>query len=141
MRTAIALFCTLASAGALADTPQCGDSKPQHYDLFSSDEMKAILDGKPHGDPILEEAAAVEAQNRIIPTRATSNSKVLTWTQARKMILAGVVTQIVQSHNKRVELTGRSGKIYVTHEPKLDAVFEIAAVVDPCRVYIRWLTE
>jgi hypothetical protein len=34
------------------------------------------------------------------------------------MILAGLVAQIVQSHNQRVEITGRSGKIYVTHEPK-----------------------
>ena len=44
MRTAIALLLTLASAAALADTLQCGDSKPGHYDLFPPDEMKAILD-------------------------------------------------------------------------------------------------
>jgi hypothetical protein len=141
MRTAIALLCTLIPAAALAETPLCGDTKPQHWDLFSPDELKAVLDGKPHGDPVLEEAVAIEAAARSGPIRATPSSKQLTWAQARKMVLVGAVTQIVQSHSKRVELTGRSGTIYVTREPELDAVFKIAAVVDPCHVYIRWITE
>ena len=103
-RAAFALLLSLASTAAVADSLLCGDSKPQHYDLFSPDEMKAILDGKPHGDPVLEEAAALEAQNRVAPVSPTSSSKLLTWFQARKMILSGAVSEIHQSHNQRVVL-------------------------------------
>jgi hypothetical protein len=141
MRTAFVLLCTLASTLVHADTLQCGDSKPQHSGLFSEDEWKAILDGKTHGDPVLEEVAALEATNGAAPVRATATSKQLSWAQARKMVLAGVVNDIHQSHNLRVELVTRSGSIYVTREPKIDAVFEIAHVVDPCHVFIRMITE
>jgi hypothetical protein len=143
MRTLLLVLCTFMATGAVASPVMCGDTKSQHANLLSPEQWQAVLGGRAGGDPVLEEAAALERipEEHQPPEEelllALPKPRSLTWAQARTIILLGAARQIIQSHNLTVQLFTRSGKTYKTREPRINEVWKIAAVVDPCGLYIR----
>jgi len=148
MRTLLIALCALTANAAIANPVMCGDKKPQRADLLSPEQWRAVLDGRAGGDPVLEEAAALERvsesdanQDGVRLVRPGDQPQILTWGQARTIILLGAARLLVQSHNLTVQILARSGKSYKTHEPRIDDVWKIAAIVDPCGIYIRRVTQ
>jgi hypothetical protein len=71
----------------------------------------------------------------------TSRAKVIDWEQAKRMVWNGLVTTLMQSHSRSVYLITTSGRAYRTTEPAIDEIFDVAALVDPCHKYIRYIME
>lgn len=74
------------------------------------------------------------------PTAAERASRV-EWEDARRMILRGYVVAIEQDHQGGILLTTDRGNVFKTIEPKIDNVFVVASVVDPCHRFIKIITE
>jgi hypothetical protein len=140
MRRAILVLWTFLSGVVWADSPLCGDTKPPHADLLTAAQWQSVLDGKPAGDPIVMEAIDQE-KKKYDEAAPISNPSPIQWEQARKLVLLGVVRTTFQLHDLTVRLVTASGRWFVTREPRIDEIYRVAAVVDPCHVYIRHVTE
>ncbi|MFZ6820002.1 hypothetical protein [Undibacterium sp. Ji22W] len=65
----------------------------------------------------------------------------VTWEEAKKLILRGVVTHIMQNHDRSVYLITNRGSHFVTKQPTIDNIYLVVSSVDPCHLYIHVLTE
>jgi hypothetical protein len=140
-RASAGVIFSLTSAVAMADAPMCGDMKPNHDELLSSQDWRLVARGQSNGDLVLAEAAAVETRKGQDAPLLVKNTKRITWDQARKLVLLGAVSKVVQSHDLSVQLTTRLKKVYVTREPKIDDIVHLVKVVDPCQVFVHAWTE
>ena len=60
MRIATFVLLGSVSLNAWGNSAMCGDARRQHADLLTAEQWQAVLDEKAGGDPVLEEAIAVE---------------------------------------------------------------------------------
>lgn len=65
----------------------------------------------------------------------------LEWEAAERLIRAGKIGSIKQTHSLRVYLVTWSGESYVTREPKIDQVWHLVKEIDPSGVFINFGTE
>jgi hypothetical protein len=63
------------------------------------------------------------------------------WPQAKRLILNGLATTVIQGHSLDAWIVSTSGKTYKTREPALDEVVRTARVVDPCGLFIKLISE
>jgi hypothetical protein len=75
----------------------------------------------------------------VLPQRAPATE--IDFPQARRLILNGLVTTILQTHSLDVWIVSTSGKTYQTRETILDEVVHIARMVDPCGRFINLSSE
>jgi hypothetical protein len=75
----------------------------------------------------------------VLPQRAPAIE--IDFPQARRLILNGLVTTIIQTHSLDVWIVSTSGKTYRTREAILDEVVHIARMVDPCGRFINLSSE
>jgi hypothetical protein len=139
MRNTILALCTLLPFAVWAHPPICGDTKRQHAELLTAAEWQAVLEEKP-GDPIVAEQIDHEKAKRAEPA-SVGDPIPISWEQVRKLVLLGVVRSTYQSHDLTVRLVNTGRRSFVTREPRIDEIQRVAAVVDPCGVYIRHVTE
>lgn len=126
--------CALSPFAVVAKTPLCGE-------ILSPDQWKSVLSEKADGDPVLSEAIEHErARNQDDPS-PKGIPMLISWTQARTLVLLGTVRTTHQMHDLKVVLVTISGRRFVTAEPKIDEIDKVVAVVDPCHAYVRQLTE
>jgi hypothetical protein len=78
---------------------------------------------------------------RQAPTIFHPNPKKINWELAEKIILNGQIKTIVQSHNRSVLLLTANGQGFITKEPEIDRVIDVAGIIDPCHVFIGLITE
>jgi hypothetical protein len=127
---------------AHAEPRLCDESGPQRADLLTPEQWQSVLNEEPNGDPVLVEAIAAEkARHDYLGAMETAEPIAIDWAQARKLVLLGVVRTTFQSHDLTVRLLTRSGRLYVTEEPRIDEIWRVAHIVDPCDVYIQHVTE
>ena len=67
--------------------------------------------------------------------------KRISWGDARRMILRGYATVIVQTHDRTVRFVTTRGVGYVTEATYLDEALDLALAIDPCRVRTVLITE
>ena len=59
------------------------------------------------------------------------------WDQVEPLLLSGKVTKVMQTHDLNVYLTRSDGRIILTVEPEIDAIFKlIEQCGDPCKAII-----
>jgi hypothetical protein len=141
MPSVLIVFLGLFPLVAWAGPSMCGDTKPQRADLLTHEQWRAVLAETPNGDPVLEEAVALEKAKYKEERPDVGQPIRVEWLQARKLILLGAVKTAVQYHDLSVWLLTATGKAYLTREPKIDEVFQVTSVVDPCGIYIQHVTE
>jgi hypothetical protein len=71
----------------------------------------------------------------------TDKAKEIDWEQAKRMVWNAIVTTTIQGHDLSVVLVTKSGRVYRTKEPKIDEIYRVAALIDPCHRYITHITE
>jgi hypothetical protein len=93
-------------------------------------------------DPVIQEYLLQHPRALTPPDRPDYSKAIpISWDDAKRMILRGYVTVIVQSHNRGVDIKTSKGSSFTTIEPRIGEVFNIASVVDPCRLFILRITE
>jgi hypothetical protein len=106
---------------------------------FTEDEEAAIKNNGPLPNEFMKEVFLDNTKNAPPPKREGAIE--IPWSDAKRMVLRGYITQTMQYHNRSVYLQSKSGAIYKTTEPELDSISSIIQVVDPCRVFIAEATE
>jgi hypothetical protein len=63
------------------------------------------------------------------------------WPQAKRLILNGLVVTVIQHRSRDVWIISTSGKTYMTQETAPDEVVRIVRVVDPCELFITFISD
>ena len=141
MRIGTLAVLTLLASAAQARPPHCGDGTSQHAGLLTYEQWQEVLNEKSGGDPILEEAIAVEkAKYRHDAPKSGAPIKIQ-WVAARKLLLLGAIRETFEAHNLSVTLVSISGQRYAAQEPNIGEIGRVADTVDPCGVYIMRIME
>jgi hypothetical protein len=135
MRTFVLLLALVVSEATRADPRGCGD------EALTREQLAAVLDGKPNGDPVLVEAMSLPRLKPPRPASPAKSPKPILWEQARAMILLGVVVELFETRDSTVTLKVRAGNTYVAKEPRDAAVARVLELVDPCHAFIVHIVE
>lgn len=109
--------------------------------LLTNAEKDAVIRGDRKFSALVKEFLIQEAEslNEDLPKLSGAND--ISWEEAKRLVLLGVINTTMQAHNLTVHLVSDSGAVYRTKEPKIDEIWRISQVVDPCRLFIRHITE
>ena len=141
MRIPAVIAAIVLPLAAQARPPQCGDGKAQHADLLSYEQWQAVLSERADGDPVLEEAIAVEKVKYGAKAPVVGDPIKIGWAQARKLVLLGAIRQTFEAHDLTVMLLSISGRRYTTKQPTLNELSRVVAAVDPCAIFIMRVLE
>ncbi len=137
--SALSLVCGTALA---ANSPKCGDGKPQHSDLLTSEQWHVVRSAERSDDPVMQAAIALDKRaERYDPNLKPKDAKPLAWSQVRKLVLLGAVDETWEHLNNTVQVRTIEGQWYVSKEPHHGDMARLTAVVDPCGVYIPRFVE
>jgi hypothetical protein len=141
MRIALLTLLNSISISVWAGPTWCGDAGPQHADLLTTDQWKAVLSEQAGSDPVLEGALAVERHKYSTDIPNSENTTPIEWTQVRKLVLLGAVKRTFEGHALAIFLVTISGRRYSSREPHAGDLGRLTDVVDPCGVYIHRVLE
>jgi hypothetical protein len=68
-------------------------------------------------------------------------SEKIDWEQAKKLILAGKIKSVSQSHSLEIYMIGLNGQVYLSKEDRIDEVRHLIGQVDPKSVFVKYMTE
>jgi hypothetical protein len=144
MRYLFTLLLAVPTLVAAAESATCPFGEPTPWDHeLSRDELSAVLDDKPGADIVLREAAAFQKAMRQPPASDAEmqRARQVTWVQARRLVVLGLITKLQTLHNGSVYLRSRGGRLYVTHPPDGKALWKLVWTVDPCHLFINAWSE
>ena len=136
MRIATFVLLGSISLNAWGNSAMCGDARRQHADLLTQEQWQAVLNEKAGGDPVLEEAIAVEKYKYQERSPKSKDLIPIDWAQVRKLFLLGAVKETFEHADLTVALVTVSGRAYTSRESHASDLGRLADVVDPCGVYI-----
>jgi hypothetical protein len=111
-------------------------------DRLSRDELEALRNKNRAFSPLVSELLDQRSSPNAPPKLPdVSAAQRIDWEQARRMVWNGLVTTTLQGHDLSVVLVTTSGRVYRTTEPRIDEIYRVAALIDPCHRYIRHITE
>ena len=141
MRIATFVLLGSISLNAWGNSAMCGDAWRQHADLLTPEQWQAVLNEKAGGDPVLEEAIAVEKYKYQERSPKSKDHTPIDWAQVRKLVLLGAVKETFEHADLTVALVTVSGRAYTSREPHAGDLGRLTDVVDPCGVYILRVLE
>jgi hypothetical protein len=132
---------TTSTAATTDSVPDVRCEVEESEERLTRDEMKAIRSGDSKFNPLVAELV-----ERMVPKEPpalpdTTTEQEIDWEQAKRMVWNGLVTTTIQGHDRSVVLITSSGRSYRTIEPRLDEIWRVAALIDPCHRYITHITE
>ena len=136
MRIATFVLLGSISLNAWGNSAMCGDARRQHADLLTPEQWQAVLNEKAGGDPVLEEAIAVEKYKYQERSPKSKGLTPIDWAQVRKLVLLGAVKETSEHADLTVALVTVSGRAYTSRESHAGDLRRLTDVVDPCGVYI-----
>src|SRR2546427_8162266 len=83
MRIATFVLLGSISLNAWGNSAMCGDARRQHADLLTPEQWQAVLNEKAGGDPVLEEAIAVEKYKYQERSPKSKDHIPIDWAQVR----------------------------------------------------------
>jgi hypothetical protein len=109
--------------------------------LLTKAERDAVIRRDRQFSALVKEVLIQEAESLDEDLPRLSGAKDISWEEAKRLVLLGVINTTIQAHNLTVHLVSDSGAVYRTKEPKIDEIWRISQVVDPCRRFIQHITE
>ncbi len=135
MRIATFVLLGCISLNAWGNPAACGDAGQHPADRLTPEQWRAVLNEKAGGDPVLEEAIAVE-RYRYQERSPQSKDIPIDWAQVRKLVLLGAVKQTFEHADLTIVVITITGRAYTSQEPHAGDLGRLTEVVDPCGVYI-----
>ena len=133
MRIGTLALLTMLAFAAQARPPLCGDRTSQTADLLTYEQWQQVLSEESVGDPVIEEAIAVERAKYPHDAPTSVAPIKIEWEAARKLVLLGAIRQTFEAHDLSVKLVSISGQRYASREPKIGEIGRVADTVDPDR--------
>lgn len=109
--------------------------------LLTSAERDAVIRGDRGFSALVKEVLIQEAESLGEGLPRLSGANDISWEEAKRLVLRGLIKTTVQAHNLTVHLVSASGAVYRTKEPKIDEIWRVSQLVDPCRRFILHITE
>lgn len=140
-RASDASAATTSSSEPADGVPDVRCEVEESVERLTRAELEAIRSGDSKFNSLVSELA-----NRWPPKEPpslpdTTNATEIDWEQAKRMVWNALVTTTIQAHDRTVVLVTTSGRSYRTVEPRLDDIWRVAALMDPCHRYITHITE
>ena len=130
MRILALSLCVSMPLTAWSGSPHACDTNLTH------EQWRAVRNETSGGDPVLDEAIAVEKARYAEDSSNKPQPVAVDWAEAKKIVLLGAVRQTFEHLDRTVTLLTWSGRLYTSREPRQGDLGRLTTVVDPCGVYI-----
>ena len=123
------------------DVPDVRCEVEESVERLTGAELEAMRSGNSKFNPLVVELAERWPVTEPPALPDTTNAQEIDWEQAKRMVWNALVTTTIQAHDRTVVLVTSSGRSYRTVEPRLDEIWRVAALIDPCHRYMTHITE